>query len=346
MGPDRVPLNFNVTAFVGGKNLVIFYIEQQGGTVTKALPGKISKGSGKFAQKLVITIPPDLQQPAPGLYAALTDLKSTLQLKKGKNALISSVGCMKKKHRSARSSPSPRTRDRPPKPERVGHLDREVQVAVRRQLLKDDGPASAGPSSFLDCTRVLLPAPVFAHGLVGRADLPIPKSLFAAAAATVLVVSFVALAALWSTPRLQEVRERRLFRLPLVADAVLGVVGVAVFCVSVYAGLAGTDSEQDNLAPTVVFVILWVGVPFVSLVFGDVFRLLSPWRAIGRVVGWVVARVAAGRAARLPGPPRALAGDGGHLLLRRLRAVLGGRRASRRRWRSSGCSTSSSCSSG
>jgi hypothetical protein len=60
----------------------------------------------------------------------------------------------------------------------------------------------------------------------------------------------------------------------------------------VYAGLAGTDSEQDNLAPTAIFVILWVGVPFASLLLGDVFRLLSPWRAIGRVVGSVVARVA------------------------------------------------------
>jgi hypothetical protein len=138
---------------------------------------------------------------------------------------------------------------------------------------------------------VLLPAPVFAHGLVGRADLPIPKSLFATAAAVVLVVSFVALAALWSTPRLQETRERRLFRLPLAVDAVLGALGVAVFAVAVYAGLAGTDSEQDNLLPTVVFVLLWVGVPFVSLVLGDVFRLLSPWRAIGRLVGWIVARV-------------------------------------------------------
>ncbi len=139
---------------------------------------------------------------------------------------------------------------------------------------------------------MLLPAPVFAHGLVGRADLPIPKSLFAAAAATVLVVSFLALATLWSTPRLQELRERRLFRLPIVVDAVLGLVGVLAFGASVYAGLAGTDAEQDNLAPTVVFVLFWVGIPFVSLVFGDVFRLLSPWRAIGRVVGWVVARVA------------------------------------------------------
>jgi hypothetical protein len=120
VGPDRIPLNFNVTAFVGGKNLVIFYIKQQGGTVSKALSGKISKGSGGFAQKLVITIPPDLQQPAPGLYAALTDLKSTLSLKKGKNALISSVGCKNKKHKFGAKltfAPNPA---QPPKPTASG----------------------------------------------------------------------------------------------------------------------------------------------------------------------------------------------------------------------------------
>jgi hypothetical protein len=120
VGPDRIPLNFDVTAFVGGKNLVIFYIKQQGGTVSKALSGKISKGSGGFAQKLVITIPPDLQQPAPGLYAALVDLKSTLQLKKGKNALISSVGCKSKKHKFGAKltfAPNPA---QPPKPSATG----------------------------------------------------------------------------------------------------------------------------------------------------------------------------------------------------------------------------------
>jgi hypothetical protein len=106
------------------------------------------------------------------------------------------------------------------------------------------------------------------------------------------VLSFAALATLWSAPRLQEPRERRLVRLPVAVDVLLGLVGVLAFGASVYSGLAGTDSEQDNLAPTVVFVLLWVGIPFVSLVFGDVFRLLSPWRAIGRAVGWIVARVA------------------------------------------------------
>jgi hypothetical protein len=149
---------------------------------------------------------------------------------------------------------------------------------------------------------VLLPAPVFAHGLVGRADLPIPEGLFAAAAALVLVVSFAALAALWSTPRLQEPRERRLVRLQVAVDVVLGIAGVLAFAAVVYAGLAGTGSVQDNLAPNAVFVIVWVGVPFASLVFGDVFRLLSPWRAIGRAVGWAVSRVAP--AEPLPYPER------------------------------------------
>jgi hypothetical protein len=149
---------------------------------------------------------------------------------------------------------------------------------------------------------VLLPAPVFAHGLVGRADLPIPEGLFAGAAALVLVLSFVALAALWSTPRLQEPRERRLVRLPVAVDVVLGLAGVVAFAAAVYAGLAGTAAEQDNLAPNVVFVMLWVGVPFASLLFGDVFRLLSPWRAIGRTVGWVAARVSSGDAMPEPLP--------------------------------------------
>lgn len=120
VGPQRAPLKFNVTAYVGGNNLVIFYIEQQGGSVTKALQGKISSASGKFKQKLVITIPPDLQQPAPGLYAALTDLKSTLSLKKGKNSLISVNDCAKKKHTFGTKltfAPNPAP---PPKPSASG----------------------------------------------------------------------------------------------------------------------------------------------------------------------------------------------------------------------------------
>jgi hypothetical protein len=135
---------------------------------------------------------------------------------------------------------------------------------------------------------------LIAHGIVGRADLPIPVFWFGVAAAGVLVVSFVMLAGGWTRPRLEQVRERPLVRIPLVVEVLLGAVGVFVFAVTVYAGLAGTDSQRDNLAPIAVYVGFWVAIPFVSLLFGDVFRLLSPWRAIGRATGWLGARVARG----------------------------------------------------
>ena len=135
-----------------------------------------------------------------------------------------------------------------------------------------------------------LPA-VVAHGLVGRADLPIPAALFGAAAAIVLAISFAALAVGWTRPRLEDVRERRVMPVPLAVDVVLGTLGVAAFALVVYAGLAGTDTISDNLAPNAIYVAFWVGIPFVSIVFGDVFRLLSPWRAVGRVTGTLVRRI-------------------------------------------------------
>lgn len=133
---------------------------------------------------------------------------------------------------------------------------------------------------------------LLAHGVVGRADLPIPILWFAVAAAAVLVVSFLALAGGWETPRLERVRELVLFGVPLAVEVFLGVLAVAVFAFTVYAGLAGTDSQQFNWAPNFVYIAFWPGVAFATLLFGDVFRVLSPWRAIGRAAGWLAASVA------------------------------------------------------
>jgi hypothetical protein len=143
------------------------------------------------------------------------------------------------------------------------------------------------------------PSAALAHGLVGKQDLPIPRWLFAWAAATVLVISFLALAVLWPKPRWQQTPERTVLRLPAMLDPLCGAVGVALFASAVYAGLAGTQTANANLLPTLVFVAFWVGIPFVSCVFGDVCRAFNPWRALGRFAGWIARRL--GRDA-LPGP--------------------------------------------
>jgi hypothetical protein len=148
----------------------------------------------------------------------------------------------------------------------------------------------------------VLPDAALAHGLVGRQDLPIPRWLFAWGAAVVLVVSFVALAVLWPKPRLEEARERRVLQVPAVLEVLAGIVGVLSFAGVVYAGLAGTQTGTANLAPTVVYVIFWVGIPFASALFGDVFAPFNPWRAIARAVAWVAGRVTPGLPTPMPYP--------------------------------------------
>ena len=144
------------------------------------------------------------------------------------------------------------------------------------------------PPLLIAATALVAPASASAHGLVQRSNLPIPEWLFGWAAAIVLVISFVALAALWPRPRLEHPPWR-----PLPGGAVLGskpvevlcrAIGVALLVVVVLAGYLGSGTALDNLAPTFILITFWGGLVFASAIFGDVFRAFSPWRAIGRVL--------------------------------------------------------------
>jgi hypothetical protein len=126
-----------------------------------------------------------------------------------------------------------------------------------------------------------------AHGIVGRANLPIPVWLFSWAAAIVLVVSFVALSTLWRTPQLQDPHARRLFAIPRALDVLAGVVGVGLFALVVYSGFDGAQVPVANFSVTFIYVIFWVGLPVASVLFGDVFAVFNPWRATARAVDWL-----------------------------------------------------------
>jgi hypothetical protein len=144
-----------------------------------------------------------------------------------------------------------------------------------------------------------LPASADAHGIVGKADLPIPVWLFSWTAAIVLVVSFVALSTMWTRPQLQHPRLRRLFTLPAPVEWVAGLLGVALFALVIYSGFAGAQVTQANFSVTFLYVVFWVGVPVASVLFGDVFRAFSPWRTCGRVIAALLRAVRRGR----PGTP-------------------------------------------
>ncbi len=143
------------------------------------------------------------------------------------------------------------------------------------------------------------------HGaLAPKDDLPIPETWFAWGAAIVLILSFIGLSIAWVKPRWDEDRWRafggfsRAIVNPVV-EIVAGALGVFLLGVVVWSGLYGTANSAANFNVTFVFVTFWVCVPIVSVFFGDVFRALNPWRAIGRAVGAVFGLVA-GRSAPAP----------------------------------------------
>jgi len=126
--------------------------------------------------------------------------------------------------------------------------------------------------------------------LAPKEDLPIPEEAFAWAAAAVLVLSFLALSALWMKPRFETDRWKeggffpRLIVNP-VTEVLAGAFGVFLLGVVVWSGLYGTSNSAANFNVTFVFVTFWVCTAIVSVFLGDIFRAFNPWRAIGRVVG-------------------------------------------------------------
>jgi hypothetical protein len=142
-----------------------------------------------------------------------------------------------------------------------------------------------------------------AHGIGGVRDLPVPESFFFTAAAVVLVVSFIALGALWRRPLLQEHAGGqplpRTLQTVLLSRALrfgLQAVSVGLLLLVLATAAFGTTNELLNFAPTFVYVIFWLGLPLLSVTLGDVWRVLRPWRAIADAAVWAMERM--GRQAR------------------------------------------------
>jgi hypothetical protein len=176
-------------------------------------------------------------------------------------------------------------------------------VGGSKRSVRTRGRAVLAGCGVLAGAAVLWPAGASAHGLVQRANLPIPEWLFGWAAAVVLIVSFAALAVLWPKPRLEGANGWR--PLPGGVGRLLGSRGVEIACgaigvflwaITIAAGYFGAQEALANFAPTFVFITFWVGMVFASVLFGDVYRAFSPFRALGRVTGHLVRQARGARA--------------------------------------------------
>jgi hypothetical protein len=139
-----------------------------------------------------------------------------------------------------------------------------------------------------------MPAVVLAHGIGGRADLPVPLWLAQYGAAAAVLASFAILAGFWRTPRLQDPDAGRPLPawLQRLVDApatrlLLRLVGLVLGAVTLLAALLGPPGVAANPAPTWLYVWFWVGLVPASLLLGPVWRALNPLRTVSTGLAWL-----------------------------------------------------------
>ena len=142
-------------------------------------------------------------------------------------------------------------------------------------------------------------APANAHGFGQRYELPLPLDLYLFGAATVVALSFVLFGLLLRGSTSAQAGPRRdllanpigaMLAQPRVILA-LRLVVLALFVLTLLAGFLGDQNPYRNIAPTLVWIVFWVGLAYVSAFAGDLWALLNPWRTAFDGAQWVSRRL-------------------------------------------------------
>src|SRR5262245_21963141 len=125
--------------------------------------------------------------------------------------------------------------------------------------------------------------PAAAHGFGQRYDLPIPLSFYIWSAGATVALSFVGFGLFLRV-------ENRLLtwhidwqakgRLVEALAAVPRVLAIGMLLLVIVAGLFGNQDPIRNIAPVMIWIVGWVGLAFLSVLLGDVWRLVNPWNAV------------------------------------------------------------------
>ena len=144
---------------------------------------------------------------------------------------------------------------------------------------------------------LLVPAPAYAHAFGQRYDLPIPLSYFMAGAAATVALSFVVIG-LFLRGGSTEYRYPRFNLLSLpgapltsrIKAVVAQVLSVLLFLLVLATSFLGSDNPLENFSPTFVWIIWWVGMGYIAALFGNLWMLINPWKALYELAEWLLKR--------------------------------------------------------
>ena len=110
------------------------------------------------------------------------------------------------------------------------------------------------------------------HGVVNVGDLPIPFDIVLNSSALVVLITFVYLKVSWKesiiTPRQEVFNDKQSF--------IGKLFGIIILFLLVAPGIFGNESSKTSVAPLILWVFLWIGVPVLGLFFGDIYSKFNP----------------------------------------------------------------------
>ncbi len=139
--------------------------------------------------------------------------------------------------------------------------------------------------------------PALAHAFGQRYDLPAPLWIYLSGAGAAVALSFAVMAL--------TIRRTAVFAAPAfsLSSTHLGrwlshtffvgflqALSVALFLLVLATGFIGVQNPLKNFAPTMVWIIWWIGLAMVSALLGDLWRVINPWRAVFRWGEALIAR--------------------------------------------------------
>ena len=132
------------------------------------------------------------------------------------------------------------------------------------------------------------PGPAFAHAFGARYELPVPVWLFIVGGALTVTLTFVVVAAFARGGAERYARARWQLSGTSIGGllihpwtiAALKLAGVVALALVVAAGFIGTKDPNRNIAPTLVWIVWWVGFSYLAMLIGNLWPVLNPWRTL------------------------------------------------------------------
>ena len=115
-------------------------------------------------------------------------------------------------------------------------------------------------------------SPYLNHGVVNVGDLPIPFDIVLNSSALVVLITFVYLKISWKESIIVA-REESFNTKGSLAGKLFGFL---ILFLLVTPGIVSNESAQTSVAPLLLWVFLWIGVPVLGLFFGDVYAKFNP----------------------------------------------------------------------